>query len=77
VLLVSILLVLVFILIFFMEVPGLIKKKWWREMAAVSFFLLLGFALALPQVLGYEIPSPNIVIEAIFKPISDWLRVTS
>ncbi|GBF35204.1 hypothetical protein DCCM_4327 [Desulfocucumis palustris] len=72
-----VLLVLVFLLIIFLEAPGLIKKKWWREMIAVSFFLLLGFALSLPQVLGFELPSPNIVIEAIFKPISDWLRVTT
>lgn len=68
-----ILLVLVFILIIFLEAPGLIKKKAWRELAAFSFFLLLGFALALPQVIGLEVPSPNIVIEAIFQPFSDFM----
>jgi len=69
-----ILLVVAFLLIVVLEAPGLVRQKAWRELAAFSFFLALGFALALPQVLGLEIPSPNKAIEALFKPVSDLLK---
>lgn len=69
-----VLLVLAFLAIIWLEVPGLVKKKAWRELAAFSVFLALGFALALPQVLGLEVPNPNKAIEALFRPLSDWLK---
>lgn len=70
----TVLLVIAFLLIIALEVPGLVKKKAWRELAAFSFFLLLGFALSLIQVLGFRAPNPNNAIEALFKPLSEWLR---
>ncbi|MCL6635747.1 MAG: hypothetical protein K6T29_08285 [Peptococcaceae bacterium] len=63
-----------FLLIAVLEVPGLLKKRAWRELAAFSFYLALGLALALPQVLGFEIPSPNILIEAMVEPVANWLK---
>ncbi|TEB07397.1 hypothetical protein Psch_00948 [Pelotomaculum schinkii] len=69
-----VLLVLAFLIMIALEVPGLVKKKAWRELAAFSFFLLLGFALALSQVLGLEAPNPTDAIEALYKPLSEWLK---
>jgi len=68
------LLILAFLLIMVQEVPGLLKKRAWRELAAFFFFLALGFALALPQALDIEAPNPNTLIEAIFKPLARWLE---
>ncbi|MCL6639279.1 MAG: hypothetical protein K6T80_06325 [Firmicutes bacterium] len=68
------LLILAFLIIIALEVPGLVQKKAWRELAAFSVFLLLGFALALPQVLGFRVPNPNEAIEALFRPLSEWLK---
>lgn len=69
-----VLLVLAFLIMIALEVPGLVKKKAWRELAAFSFFLLLGFGLALPQVLGLEAPNPNNAIKSLYKPFSEWLK---
>lgn len=69
-----VLVVLAFLLIIALEAPGLFKKKAWRELAAFSFLLLLGFALALPQVLGIEVPNPNKALDKMFKPFSEWLK---
>lgn len=69
-----ILLVLAFLIMVLLEVPGLVKKKAWRELTAFSFFLILAFALALPQVLGLEVPNPSDAIEALYMPVSVWLK---
>lgn len=68
------LLVSLFLIMAFLEIPALLKKKSWRELLAFSFFLVLGFALSLPQVLGIEIANPNKLIEAMFEPISKLLN---
>ena len=52
-------LIFIFILIIFFEIPGLIRRKLWRELAAFSVFLTIGFVLSFLQVIGVKIPSPN------------------
>ncbi|WP_273484869.1 hypothetical protein [Desulforamulus ruminis] len=69
-----ILIVLAFGVIVFLEVPGLVKKKAWRELAVFSFFLILGFTLALLQVMGVALPNPNHAIEALFRPFTEWME---
>lgn len=64
-----ILLVITFLGIILFEVPGLIQKRYWRELAAFSFFLLLAFVISLLQVLGVKIPNPNTGIEQLVKGV--------
>lgn len=47
----------------------------WRELIAFTVYLFLGMALSIPLVLGYDLPSPAKAIEAIFKPLADWLKL--
>ncbi len=68
------LLFLLFIGIILLEVPGLVKKKMWRELVAFSVYLLAGMALSIPQVLGIKLPNPTRVIETVFKPLSELLK---
>ncbi len=68
------LLILAFIGIILFEVPGLIKKKMWRELAAFSLYLSIGMALSIPQVLGIILPNPSKAIEVLIKPISELLK---
>lgn len=69
-----ILVLLAFIIIIALEVPGLVKDKMWRELITFSVLLLIGMSLSIPQTLGMEIPSPNDLIIIIFKPFAEWLK---
>ncbi|NLA26853.1 MAG: hypothetical protein GX878_05600 [Firmicutes bacterium] len=52
----KLLIILIFAAIGFREIPGLVQKKYWRELSA--FLLLLGLALSLIILiwLGVKIP---------------------
>jgi len=68
------LMIVLFIGIILFEVPGLVKRKMWRELAAFSVYLGIGMALTIPQALGVKLPNPNNAIEALFKPVSELLK---
>ncbi|MCL6639287.1 MAG: hypothetical protein K6T80_06365, partial [Firmicutes bacterium] len=57
-----------FIRFILFEMPGLVKRKMWRELAAFSVYLSIGMALSIPQVLGVKLPNPTRAIEALFRP---------
>mgnify|MGYP001364842510 CR=1 FL=1 len=65
-----VLVISVFIIIAWLHIPILIKQKLWRELAAFSVLLGIGFVLSLLQVIGIKIPSPNkgimILVESIY-----------
>ena len=51
-------LLLIYALIIIINVPGLIKRKEWRELTAFSILYIIAFALGLMYVLDIPIPSP-------------------
>ncbi|MBO8169578.1 MAG: hypothetical protein H0Z35_10395 [Thermoanaerobacteraceae bacterium] len=62
-----ILLIAAFIGIALFEAPGLVQRKYWRELTAFLLFLVAAFILALLQVLGVKIPNPVKGIEVLVK----------
>jgi len=64
-----VLLLIAFAVIAWLEVPGLVKKKMWRELVVFSIYLSVGMALSIPQVLGISPPNPGIAIESIYEPL--------
>jgi len=52
------------------DVPPLVRRRLWGELAAVSVILALGLALALPYSLHRDIPDPLRVLG----PVVAWLR---
>ena len=68
------LLSLIFIGIIAYEVPMLIKKKMWRELAAFSVLLIIGMFYSYGHVLELPLPNPTKVVEAVFKPISAYIE---
>lgn len=63
------LLILVFIGIALVEIPGLVRKKLWGEFAVSLLLLSIGFTLSLLQTIGVKIPNPNKGIEFLIKQI--------
>lgn len=62
---------LVFILIIVLEVPGMIKKRWWKELAAYGFLMLLAMALTFAYLLELPVPNPTPVVEKLIRPFSN------
>lgn len=62
-------LIMFFIGVVFIEVPELIRKKYWRELTVFSLLLLLAFILSLLQTMGVKIPSPMKGIQYLIKDI--------
>ncbi|MEL7566948.1 MAG: hypothetical protein AAGU27_18980 [Dehalobacterium sp.] len=54
-----------FIIAASLEVPGLIKRKWWKELFWYSFFLINGFILTLLLMLGVEFPDISHIITSV------------
>lgn len=53
-----------FLLIAAFQIPRLVKRKEWKDLTVFCLFLFTGFVLNLLLVLGVEIPSPTLAIEA-------------
>lgn len=51
-------LILIYAFIIMINVPGLIKRKEWKELAVFSIMYVIAFALGLMYVLDIPIPSP-------------------
>lgn len=56
-----------------LQVPGLVRQKMWRELAAFSVFLLVGTALSLMLALDIHLPNPNKPFEMIYGPLVRWM----
>jgi len=49
------------------EVPGLIQKRYWRELIAFFVFLSIAFILSFLLTIGVKIPNPTKGIEYVVK----------
>ncbi|MCM1565671.1 MAG: hypothetical protein NC238_06920 [Dehalobacter sp.] len=71
------LLIVVFIAGVLIDVPGLIRKKYWRELVVCSFILLFAFIISLLQILGVKLPSPFVSINNFLRdmvPFKNFLQ---
>ena len=65
---------ILFISIITFEVPGLIRKKLWRELAAFSVLLVVGMIYSYGLVLNLPLPNPTKGIMAVFKPVGQFFE---
>ncbi len=52
------LLVCAFAFLIWLEVPGMIRKKSWRELIAYSVILSVAFVICVLEILNIQIPNP-------------------
>lgn len=58
-----------FILIAVYEIPGLVRKKYWKEVLIFILFLIPAFVLSFLFTIGVDIPSPGILIKYLVKDV--------
>jgi hypothetical protein len=51
------------------EVPGLIRKRYWRELGVFAFFMLVAFVLTLLLTLGIRLIPLLRILEYVFKDL--------
>lgn len=68
-----IIILLAAVLMIGLEVPTLVKKKHWPELAVFSVYLSGGISLGV--MIAFRLPFPDITrfIEFVFKPVTGWL----
>jgi hypothetical protein len=57
----------VFLIIALLEVPGLVKKQYWRELIVFGFFLSIGLILSMLLTLGVKFPYITTVLNGFIK----------
>ncbi|WP_433922508.1 hypothetical protein [Paenibacillus taichungensis] len=60
-------------LIGWLDLPGLIRSKEWKELAVYSVLLLLATILSVFAANLWEIPSPLYLIIWIYEPVNQFL----
>jgi hypothetical protein len=63
------LLIVIFIGVAFLELPGLIKRRYWRELKVFSLFLLIAFIMSLFHIIGIPLPNPVKEMDYLVKDI--------
>ncbi|WP_243291595.1 hypothetical protein [Bacillus sp. FJAT-47783] len=64
---------MVAIIVIYIEVPSLLKKKQTKELYVFSILLFIGVVLSILESLQIELPNPLDAITFIYKPFSDFI----
>ena len=63
------LLLIIFITIALFEIPGLVKKNYWRELVIFSLMLTFDFILYFLLIMGVDFPSITTALIQWIKPL--------
>lgn len=64
-----VILLFVFIILVLFDAPGLIRKKYWRELAVYSGLMLIALILSVLLVLGVPLPAVTTEIGNLIKMV--------
>lgn len=65
---------LAFGFIIYLELPGLLAKKCWRQMVAFSVLLVPAMLYSYGIIFDLDLPNPSRFIEALFDPLATMLE---
>lgn len=68
------LLVLLFVVVVLMEVPGLVRRRMYRELAAFLALLAVAMVYSFGLALHWSLPNPARITEVIFRPVTRFLE---
>lgn len=63
-------LVVIYTIIFLLDVPPLVRRRAWRELLAFAVLSLMGLALGVPWSLGHKIFFPSEAMIKFFEPLA-------
>jgi hypothetical protein len=66
-----VLLVLLYIAIFLVEGPALLRARAWRDFVFFCIFLLLGIVASMLPAAGVKLPSPSNFLTHLFDPLAN------
>lgn len=66
----SILIIIFFIVISFIQLYGMKKKKLWKEAGVYSFIMLIAFIYALGLIYDWNLPTISKFTTSLFEPLS-------
>ena len=64
------LVILIFIIVAVVQVPGFIKHKEYKEMGLYLFIMFFALLYAISGVTDWDFPDPTDAVDKIFDPIS-------
>lgn len=71
-----VLVILIFDLILcIIEIPKMLKKKYFGQISAFSVLLILGTVLAVLRIFKIEIPNPSDLILWIYSPFAEVIKM--
>ncbi|MGI6713367.1 MAG: hypothetical protein ACOX4L_11775 [Bacillota bacterium] len=62
-------LIFVFVIVIVIEVPPLVKRKMWKELAVFTVIFFLGIVCSVGQIYQWPLPNPGKRVEEIFAPV--------
>lgn len=65
---------LVGVILSLLEIPPLLKKKWYREIVVYLLLLLTGLALSALLALNIAIPTPLNLLIKIYRPVTNFIE---
>ncbi|MCZ8517717.1 hypothetical protein O9H85_36505 [Paenibacillus filicis] len=68
-------LIVAFTVLTLLELPGLLKKRQWAEIAVYSMLLMIGFVLSLLLTVGIEVPNPDKAIQSVIRSSTRMLHL--
>ncbi|MDA8235481.1 MAG: hypothetical protein M0Z31_11920 [Clostridia bacterium] len=68
------LVLVVFFLVLWLELPKLIRQRWWWELAVFAVIWALALVVSVAQIYDLPLPNPTHGLEYIFKPVSHWFE---
>jgi len=66
-------LTLFFIVLIYIQVKGLVKKKEWRELFVYTLLMSMGIIYSYGVLLDLPLPNPILILSDLFKPLYDYI----